>query len=248
MTSHKNWPTSIETKITAIPSQARTPCAVWLIDAQPLLRTGLRTHLSVSGFEVAAEGASLDEACEARKNTMSPDLIILDYAQGTETVRQVASAHPTARLVVLAEKVSLPELSAAFSAGAHGYLLKSISANALVESLRLALAGEKIFPSQMTAVLESLSAGTSAHATSAPKIGGVQLSHQEFEVTRRLAEGFANKSIAMELSITEATVKVHVKSLMRKIGVINRTQAAIWAIQNGLTMAPKIEALGMKVI
>lgn len=206
---------------------------VWLIDAHPLLRSGLRAQLEGNGFAVAAEAGT---AMEIVRNgeAPSPNLIIMDFAQGADAVASLKSAQPQARTVVFAESAELSHLADMFAAGADGYLLKSISPNALIESLKLVALGEKVFPSMLTDFLGAMRANH-AGASERVRVGDVALSQRELDIIRRLAEGYSNKSIAKELAITEATVKVHLKTVLRKLGATNRTQVAIWAVQHGLT-------------
>jgi len=207
---------------------------VWLLDEQPLRRSGLRAHLASSGFTIGAEGATLAELRSRAQKEASPAIIVIDLALGMSVVEEAIASHPDARVIVLADRASLPEIAAAFTAGVRGYLMKSITPAALTESLRLAMTGEKIFPSELSCLLARL--GANLPDTDAPvqPVGGVALSPQELIITRRIAEGCPNKFIAQSMSITESTVKAHVKTLMRKIGVSNRTQAAIWAHQHRL--------------
>lgn len=209
---------------------------VWLIDGHPLLRSGLRAQLEGKGFEIAAEAATLAEISRVNANGPAPDLVIVDFTQGPDAVVRLKSAQPQARAVVFAESAELAHLADMFSAGADGYLLKSISPSALVESLKLVALGEKVFPSMLTDFLGAMrtnQAGTGERV----RVGDVALSQRELDIIRKLAVGKSNKSIAKDLAITEATVKVHLKTVLRKLGVINRTQVAIWAVQNGLTNA-----------
>jgi two-component system nitrate/nitrite response regulator NarL len=207
---------------------------VWLIDAHPLFRSGLRSQLEGKGFEVVAEAASIDEIMRNGANDRSPTLIIMDLGQGSEAVSSLKSAQPAARTVVFAESAELSQLADMFSAGADAYLLKSISLSALIESLKLVSLGEKVFPSMLTDFLGAMRASQTG-SSERVRVGDVALSQREVDIIRRLADGHSNKTIAKELSITEATVKVHLKTVLRKLGATNRTQVAIWAVQHGLT-------------
>jgi two-component system nitrate/nitrite response regulator NarL len=161
-------------------------------------------------------------------------LIIADFGLGREGLTAMKVSQPQARIVVIAESAEISHLADMFGAGADGYLLKSISPNALIESLRLVDLGEKVFPSILT---DFLGAMRTAHGGPQERlrIGDVALSQRELEIIRALAEGQSNKAIAKELTITEATVKVHLKAVLRKLGATNRTQVAIWAVQHGVT-------------
>jgi two-component system, NarL family, nitrate/nitrite response regulator NarL len=207
---------------------------VWLIDAHPLLRSGLRAQLNGNGFEVAAEAATVVELTNGAASAPAPHLIIMDFAQGSDAVASLKSLQPQAHTVVFAESAELSHLADMFGAGADGYLLKSISAGALIESLKLVRLGEKVFPSMLTDFLGAMRANQTG-TNERVRVGDVALSQRELDIIRGLADGNSNKAIAKELSITEATVKVHLKTVLRKLGATNRTQVAIWAVQHGLT-------------
>lgn len=208
--------------------------SVWLIDAHPLMRAGLKAQLDGKGFAIVAEGGSFNDVFE--KNAEEPRLIVVDMNLGLPALGEIKTARPNARIVVMAEHAELSHLVDAFGAGADGYLLKSISSDALVESLRLVALGEKVFPSIVTNYLSML--GASNGNNERVRVGDVPLSQRELDIIRHLADGHSNKTIANELSITEATVKVHLKTVLRKIGVANRTQVAIWAVQHGIVKGP----------
>lgn len=207
---------------------------VWLIDAHPLLRSGLRAQLEGKGFSVAAEAGSIAEMTRNGANASAPNLIIIDFAMGRDGLMALKVAQPQARVVVIAESAEISHLADMFGAGADGYLLKSISPSALVESLRLVDLGEKVFPSILTDFLGAMRA-LQGGPQDRLRVGDVALSQRELEIIRALAEGHSNKVIAKELTITEATVKVHLKAVLRKLGATNRTQVAIWAVQHGVT-------------
>ncbi len=210
---------------------------LWLVDAQPLLRAGLRAQLDGKGFEVALEAGTVDQAIELCGQDAPASLVIIDFTLGSDAVVKLKAAQPQARVVVLAESAELSYLADMFGAGVDGYVLKSISADALVESLKLVLLGEKVFPSILTNFLGAMQSHTSTSQSARVRVGDVALSQRELDIIRSLADGHTNKSIAKELSITEATVKVHIKTVLRKLGASNRTQVAIWAVQHGLTNA-----------
>ncbi|MEQ1754193.1 MAG: response regulator transcription factor [Micropepsaceae bacterium] len=211
------------------------PCAgVWIIDLQPILRSGLKSQLEASNFRILAEGNCLREALTQEKPGESPDLVILDLDAGLQTIAELKRLHPQTNVIVMGCHAEIQTLSQAFAAGADGYLLKSISSKALVESCKLAVLGEKVFPSLVTNFLGSLQSRVQVTDPHHICVGDIELSEREMGIVRGLAAGQTNKLIAKFLSITEATVKVHLKSVLRKLGASNRTQVAIWAIQNHL--------------
>src|SRR4051812_43819098 len=126
------------------------------------------------------------------------------------------------------------------NAGADGYLMKDVSPEALIQSLELVMMGEKVFPTNLAAMLFDL------NNASSPMNSIRGMTPREHEILQALVTGASNKLIANRLGITEATVKVHLKTLLRKIDVNNRTQAAIWAMNNGVTAdgaAPTLHAV-----
>ena len=164
------------------------------------------------------------------------DGIILFEATGPEIEREVAALrekYPKCHLVLLANKFEFDSMVDVFRAGADGYLIKDIECMSLIESLKLVALGEKVLPSQLIKHLPLRSA-----ISAAPQSDGSELlealSDREIETLRCLIMGYPNKVIAYRLDISEATVKVHVKAVLRKLQVQNRTQAAIWAVNHGL--------------
>jgi len=144
-------------------------------------------------------------------------------------LHRLRDIYPDARIVVLASDMTVEALREAMSAGADGFLMKEVSPEALLQSLELVMLGEKVFPTNLAAMLLDL--------TSAPTpLNSIRgLSSREREILQLLMTGASNKLIAIRLGIAEATVKVHLKTLLRKIDVNNRTQAAIWAMNNGFS-------------
>lgn len=208
---------------------------VLLIDTNNLFSAGLRMLLAQSPFEVIAQSGSQEDGVSAIRAGLEPDLVLFDLLDDldgdtAEAMRRLRALRPTMRIVVLASEFSGTRLAAAFSAGADGYLMKDLSAGALVESLRLVMMGEKVFPGDIASLVTSGGIGKASILPVARK----GLSQREIQILRCLLKGDSNKMIARQLNITEATVKVHLKSLLRKINVTNRTQAAVWALNNGL--------------
>lgn len=207
---------------------------VMIIGANGLQRGGLRHLLGEEGFDVIAEAANARQAVQG--STTAADAILFD-ATGCQAVGEdigaLRASFPEARILLLATTISGAMLREALAAGADGCLTADTSSSALAQWVRYALAGGKVYPRDMAAILAQ-----SPAASGSTSIGGRTLSNREIEILTRLTSGHGNKQIANELGITEATVKVHLKSLLRKIGAVNRTQAAIWAMNNGMVSAP----------
>ena len=146
-------------------------------------------------------------------------------------LEQLRLAYPAARLVVLAERVTIDGVRDAMAAGIDGFLAKAVSPEALVQSLQLVLLGETVYPTNLASLLAEVGAA-------APQGSLRGLSPREQEILQLLVSGASNKLIAIRLGIAEATVKVHLKTMLRKIDVSNRTQAAVWAMNNGFTPVP----------
>jgi two-component system nitrate/nitrite response regulator NarL len=201
-----------------------------LIEANRLFRDGLKHLLASSCFDVGAEFSTVELALEAGEVGAPPDLVISGQPVKDEAeLRALRDAFPTARIVVLADDLSVDVLRAAMGGGADGFLSKNLSPEALIQSLQLVMLGEKVFPTNLAAMLLNLGSAPS------PLNSVRGLSPREQEILQVLATGASNKMIANKLNITEATVKIHLKTLLRKIDVNNRTQAAIWAMNNGFT-------------
>ncbi|TWB62273.1 LuxR C-terminal-related transcriptional regulator [Nitrospirillum viridazoti] len=220
---------------------------VLVIDPSTLFRQGLR-QLLPQDFRVVSEARDV-EAARAELSAPTPNdisgaklsgrgiaLVLFDVTDAGEfraAASQLHTLFPEARLVYLTNGFDAPRLRMALEAGIDGYLTKDRSSNALIQSLHLVMLGEKVFPSDLALLLTQQNHTGSVGAGSPHK----GLSMRETQILRALVKGESNKVIANGLHITEATVKVHLKSLLRKINCNNRTQAAIWALNNGLTEA-----------
>lgn len=207
------------------------------IDRNQLFREGLRRILEGSPYSIALGISSFSEG-SAQIAAHQPDVIIIDTAGYAdillELMPSVRAMPIPPRVVVLTDTVGISRLANALSAGVNGYLLKDMSAEALKQSLNLVVMGEKVFPTDLAHLLIN-----TRHLGQNDRTPGRtgQLSDRESEILACLVNGLSNKVIAGHLQITEGTVKVHLKGVLKKIHVSNRTQAAIWALQNGVIAA-----------
>ncbi|MFV3126039.1 LuxR C-terminal-related transcriptional regulator [Niveispirillum sp. KHB5.9] len=206
---------------------------VILIDANKLFREGLSRLLLDVPFQVTAEYASVDEAMA--DPSVRAELVLVDPGEdmgALARIGQLRQQRPEAPVVILTGGLDARRLTQALEAGVSGYLMKDMSADALAQSLRLVMMGEKVFPTHLAELLVT----GQVQPQPATEITALRkgLSQRETQILRCLIDGDSNKIIAGSLGITEATVKVHLKSLLRKINAVNRTQAAIWAMNNGL--------------
>lgn len=211
----------------------------FLVGRNRLFREGLKSLLSGSQFEVVGEADDVGNA-QPELGGRTPSVVLVDFSaeleHAADDLTHLRQILPDAKIVVLTETLCSHTLAACLGAGAHGYLIKDISVDALLQSLRLVMLGEKVFPTHLAALLvNGMASAAPARITTSHG-----LSERESQVLQHLVHGESNKTIANHLNITEATIKVHMKSLLRKINATNRTQAAIWALNNGLgpDMAP----------
>ena len=216
---------------------------VSLLGRNEIAREGLRRILLSDQFDVrssATDAASLKGPSAAEAGGR-PHIIIIDDAPGSDAIgscRELSERYPNARLVLLADDYEFDEVALAFGCGIDGYIVKEISCEPLIESLKLVALGEKVLPSQLARNLSFVSSGATGEDWH-ESVASSGLSEREVEILRCLTMGLANKVISRRLNISEATVKVHVKAILRKLRVANRTPAAIWAIKHGFERVPQ---------
>jgi len=181
-------------------------------------------------------------------------------------IQELKKHYPESRVLILSDEFTIAEVFEALNAGANGYLLSSLTKDALVKSLDLLVLGHTVLAAEFSATVHSHSeqpgwpgsgryddiqseSMLSQSKRSELLAKGVRLSNRETTILTRLLEGEANKAIARHIGVTEATVKTHVKTILRKVGAKNRTQAALWAYENmqrhsGLTPETPVAANG----
>lgn len=214
---------------------------VVIVGRNEIVREGLSRVLSEQGFSVMAavpEYSAVMTGDEGARHASMPRLIIVDAEsrdEGIDVCALLRQAFPDSRLVIMADDSDLESISRAFAAGVDGYLVKAISCAPLVGALKLILMGEKIVPSQAVMAMTDMRA-THRIDWDVTRMNA-DLTDREMEIVGHLVNGEPNKLIARRLSVSEATVKAHVKAILRKLQVANRTQAAIWAVNEGLVPA-----------
>ena len=200
-----------------------------IADDHAVVREGLqRLVATFEGVELVGAAANGQEAVD-RCRAAEPDVLLMDIEMpvldGIAATRAIAAAQPDVAVVVLTSFSDRDQILQALDAGAVGYLLKDAEPDEIAKAVRAAARGEApLDPRAGRALL-------SARVASSPLDG---LSERERDVLRLVAQGLPNKLIARELSISEKTVKTHLTSVFRTIGVTDRTQAALWAERNGL--------------
>jgi DNA-binding NarL/FixJ family response regulator len=205
---------------------------VVIADDHAVVRQGLRTYLELQDdIDVVAEAADGAEAVDAAARH-APDVVLLDLAMprldGVGALRELRERAPEVRVIVLTSFGEDDRLFAALRAGAAGFLLKDTEPPDLVRAIRTAHAGQApLSPATATRVVEELSRGGRGRAADL-------LTPRELEVLRLIARGRSNKRIALELGVAEKTVKTHVGHVLAKLDLSDRTQAALYAVREGL--------------
>jgi DNA-binding NarL/FixJ family response regulator len=205
---------------------------VLIADDHAVVRQGLRTFLDLQAdIDVVGEAADGEEAVAVAAEH-APDVILLDLVMprldGIGALRRLRETAPAARVIVLTSFGEDERLFTALRAGASGYLLKDVEPADLVRAIRTAHAGQSpLSPAVAARLVDELAHG--GHR-SAPE----ELTPRELEVLRLIARGRSNKLIARELGMAEKTVKTHVSHVLAKLGLADRTQAAVYAVREGL--------------
>jgi DNA-binding NarL/FixJ family response regulator len=206
------------------------PIRVLVVDDHGVVREGLRTFLRLQeGIEVVGEAADGLEAVAAAER-LAPDVVLMDLVMprldGVEAMHRIRAQVPSARVIVLTSFADDDKLLPAVRAGAAGYLLKTAQPQEVVRAIRAAHAGG--------AVLDPPAAGRLLEAFAEGRGDPPQLTPREQDVLALIARGLPNKRIAAELGLSEKTVKAHVGRILAKLGVADRTQAALYAVREHL--------------
>jgi len=200
---------------------------VLLVDDHELVRAGLRTFLELQPDMAVVGEAGTGERALALVAGLAPDIVLLDLVlpgmSGVDTVRRLRAAHPEVKVVVLTSFAGQDSVLPAVRAGVAGYLLKDVGPAELAEALRSVHAGgSPLHPRVAATVLRQVTAEVDP------------LTPREREVLRLIARGLSNRLIARELVLSEKTVKAHVSAVLAKLGVTDRTQAALLAVRDGV--------------
>jgi NarL family two-component system response regulator LiaR len=209
---------------------------VLIVDDHAVVRQGLRTFIDLQDdMQVVGEGADGVEAIELARQ-LQPDVVLLDLVMptmsGVEATPQIIQGSPKSRVLILTSFGEDAQVFPAIRAGAQGYLLKDIHPGDLVQAVRQAYQGKvQLHPDIARKLMSAVAAASPPQTRAAP---GDQLTEREREVLTLIAEGLNNREIAESLIISEKTVKTHVSNILGKLGVEDRTQAAIWALKHGI--------------
>lgn len=204
--------------------------SVMLVDDHPLLRKGLQQLIELSDDLTLVGEASSGAEALAIAADLDPDLILLDLnmqgMDGLETLEKLRAAGVTSRIVMLTVSDADADVIGAISRGADGYLLKDMEPEELLNQIERALEGKMVMSEAVTQAL----ATAIRRPQQNPQAELDSLTARELEILKLIAKGLSNKLIARELDISDGTVKVHVKHLLKKLGLRSRVEAAVWMI------------------
>ena len=216
-----------------------------LVEPNALFREGLNRILRAGRFRMLRSAAALDDSINDVLSTPHTRSLLVvgpgnDANAAARQIELFKEKRESGRVAVVADSYRPSDVLSAFRAGANAYFVKVTNCDAFIKSLELVVLGETFMPAQILPLLleREIQSPIRIEKPAAPppkteSAGAPHLSAQEKRILRYLVEGNSNKAIARKIDIAEATVKVHIKAILRKVRVHNRTQAAIWAMHNG---------------
>lgn len=209
------------------------PIRILIADDHPIVRRGLSSLLEIkSGMELVGEAVDGVEAVEMAAS-LKPDVILMDMVMprksGLEAIYDIKRENPNARILVITSFAEDDKVFPAIKAGALGYLLKDSGPEALLQAIRDVYQGKSsLHPAIARRLIRELNQPSNLPPTDEP------LTSRELEVLRYVARGLSNQEIGEKLVISEGTVRIHVSNILGKLHLANRTQAALYALQEGL--------------
>ena len=223
--------------------------AAILIGSDALMREGLRRVLTAAGFRILASTSTIHELVLDNSAQRQPDLLIIDgtddLCSAVEQIELFKLQHPASRVAMISHRHQIEDLISAFRAGANACFGEMVTCDGFTKVLELVMLGHTVLPPELLTIVSNLKSEHDCFkgeidaerirgASLSIKIDDVpRLSDREKRVLQLLIEGASNKAIGRKINAAEGTVKVHVKAILRKIRARNRTQAAIWAMNNG---------------
>jgi DNA-binding NarL/FixJ family response regulator len=205
-----------------------------IVDDHEVMRTGLRATLANTDFKIVAEASSGDMALKLltkHKVDIVVMDVVMDNGDGLETLAKIKNDYPHIAVLMYSAYSSPNYLSRAIWLGASGFILKSDDRPKLLQALKSVASGKKIWSKEDYKSLKGAGSGKILDVKSNHE---PNLTQRETEVLKQVAQGLTNKEIAFQLKISYETVKEHVQHLIQKLEVRDRTQAAVWAVRNGL--------------
>ncbi len=211
------------------------PITILLVDDHAVVRQGLRTFLELQPDMVVVGEAGNGQTAVALTKALTPDVVLMDLVMpqldGIEATRQIRALSPQTQVLVLTSFTEDDKVFPAIKAGALGYLLKDVAPGDLIKAVQAAARGEAQLHPEIAQKLMAEVTGKAATPTPAT------LTERETEVLRLIARGHNNQAIAAALTISHKTVKTHVSNILSKLHLADRTQAAIYALQQGIADA-----------
>jgi NarL family two-component system response regulator LiaR len=209
---------------------------VLICDDHAIVRQGLQTFLDLQDdIEVAGQASDGEEAV-AKMAVVRPDVVLMDLVMpkidGIEAIRRIRAADASAKIIVLTSFADNDKVFPAIKAGASGYLMKDVSPQDLAHAIRSIRDGEPILHPDVARKLMTEVRGETPVPAGAAELA--RLTDREREVLSRIAHGRSNKEIAQDLTLSEKTVKTHVSNILSKLGLADRTQAALFAVRQHL--------------
>ena len=213
-----------------------TSVSVVIVDDHTLFRTGLHELLTRRELRVAGMTGQPADALDLVQREQ-PDIVLLDLRMGEigglDVLRKIRQVDPAQCVVILTTSIDEDDLLEALRLGANGYLLKDMEPDDFVELLHKARSGETVVAPDLTGLLAR--AAVSRESTNkVAKVNSYSLTPREMDILRHIAKGQSNKDIASDLGITDGTVKLHVRAVMKKLEVQSRVQAAVLAVSKGI--------------
>jgi DNA-binding NarL/FixJ family response regulator len=232
MSDQTNVATVVETAI-----EMSSPIRVLIVDDHHVVRQGLRIYLDIDkDLVVIGEASNGQEACDFAAS-LKPDIILMDIMMpgmdGLQAIQRIKMTHPEIEIIALTSMLEDDKVFKAIHAGAMGYLLKDTKADALAKAIKGAFRGEvQLDPEAAKRLIREVRTPESPE----------KLTERETEVLRLIAKGLSNKAIAAALVVSEKTVKTHVSNVLSKLRLPSRTQAALYALKEGLVTLDETNA------
>ncbi|MGC1363901.1 MAG: response regulator transcription factor [Silvibacterium sp.] len=226
-----------ETALPHLGQGAGKPCRILIADDHAMFREGLRRLLEAEpGFEVIGEAEGAEEAIHAARD-LDPDIILLDLAMpgkdGLHALHELSADSAISGIILLTASITSEEIVRAIQLGAHGIILKESTTRVLFDAIRQVMKGHYwIHPERMSDLVQALKSSNTTAVQSRPK--GFGLTPRERDVVGMVVAGYSNPDIARKCSISEQTVKHHVSNIFDKLGVDNRVELALFAVNHGL--------------
>ncbi|WP_372964449.1 two-component system response regulator NarL [Marinobacter sp.] len=215
---------------------ADTPASILLIDDHPLLRRGIKQLIELEPeMEVVGEASNALEGIEQALR-LEPDLILMDLnmpeMDGIEALKQLREHNISSRIIMFTVSDQEDDVVSALRAGADGYLLKDMEPDDMIAQLHQAAVGKMVISDRLTTLLAEALRSNKPQKSSRPDFDS--LTPREKDILKLIAEGLSNKMIGRKLDISDGTVKVHVKHLLKKLSLRSRVEVAVWAVEEGL--------------